>query len=224
MGKHGAAAMEWNGCSEAQLIAGLAQHKAGAFDELLHRYQSYLMSQCKRLCRGNQGASEDLYGMTILHLLMEDSANLANIKHLGGWLKQVTLCKYIDQQRKQAAESEKIKKYVFEADIGTASTQTPDELYFRSQIASHLERVISALPDSLKDVAVFRYLDDLPSRDIAACMGLSDDVVRKRLQLARTSMKKSLKSILTSDFHYSPSISIPNLHLRQTAREGALVE
>ncbi|UXU85377.1 RNA polymerase sigma factor [Burkholderia sp. S-53] len=190
---------KWDTCTETQLIIGLARRETGAFDEMLRRYQLYLLNQCKRLCNGNRSASEDLYGVIILRLLTEDSENLIKIKHLGGWLRQVALYQHIDERRKMAAEAARIRKYFFQIDFESMTAPSPEELYLHSEILFHLKQAIDALPPNLKAIAIFRYVEELPSRDIAACTGLSDDAVRKRLQLAKTLIKKSLESILVED-------------------------
>ena len=51
--------------------------------------------------------------------------------------------------------------------------------YFESERYERLERALAQLPDEMREVILLRKIDDLPSKEVARVMDLSDAAVRK---------------------------------------------
>ncbi len=56
-------------------------------------------------------------------------------------------------------------------------------------------RALSTLPQHLREVAVLRYFEDLPSREIASALRIHDGAVRFRLMVARRQLRPLLGEV-----------------------------
>jgi RNA polymerase sigma-70 factor (ECF subfamily) len=55
-----------------------------------------------------------------------------------------------------------------------------------------LESAIDTLPDGLREVFMLREVDGQSTADTAACLSVSEDVVKTRLSRARASLRREL--------------------------------
>lgn len=77
-------------------------------------------------------------------------------------------------------------------DLIAASLTSPSEAYSRDQKEFHLLRALSALPDDAREALRLRYLEGLPSKEIAERLGRTDGAVRVLLSRALTRLQESL--------------------------------
>lgn len=73
---------------------------------------------------------------------------------------------------------------------------SPEDVAAAHQLRRLLERHIDALPEGLRAVFVLRDVEELPTAETAACLGLSDEAVRVRLHRARHQLRESLAGAL----------------------------
>lgn len=59
-----------------------------------------------------------------------------------------------------------------------ASITSPSQAFSRNQKELHLQEVLATLPDESREALRLRYVDGLPTKDIAERMGKSDGAVR----------------------------------------------
>ncbi|STQ91432.1 RNA polymerase sigma factor [Iodobacter fluviatilis] len=180
----------WSNASEQELIIALASHNEGAFEEFITRYHHFLQHLCNRFCSGNTENSKDLYSLVLLHIYTESPFKLSQIRHLGGWLRQVTKSKFIDQQRWLNAENLRLQLHHKETDH--YRPVSPEYQALGDELLKQIQEVFQTLPENLHDVAYYRFVEEMPFREIAQLLKISEELARKRAQLARNLLKPAL--------------------------------
>lgn len=88
-----------------------------------------------------------------------------------------------------------------------AAVENPLDRAARRDISEKVRSAVEALPDTLREVTVLRYIGDYSAPEIANFMGLNAGTVRKRLFEARGKLKPSLLRTLSSELNgYAPSV------------------
>lgn len=77
-----------------------------------------------------------------------------------------------------------------------ATQESAEETMLRQEMICHIQQAIDRLPTRLRQACRLRFFYDLSYRDIADCLNLSTENVRKRLQQARTILQESLQDCL----------------------------
>ena len=87
-----------------------------------------------------------------------------------------------------------------------APGESPLDRVSRKDISEKVREAIEALPETLREVTLLRYIGDYSPAEIAGFMGLKAGTVRKRLYEARSKLKPRLFRVLSQDLnHYAPS-------------------
>lgn len=70
--------------------------------------------------------------------------------------------------------------------------QNPERQAFAGELRGLLEWAIDAPPDGMREVFVLREVEGLSTSEVAACLGVSDDVVKTRLSRGRAVLRRLL--------------------------------
>lgn len=76
------------------------------------------------------------------------------------------------------------------------SSPIPEEVVESRELQEELARLLSRLPRSWREPFLLRYRDGLPTRTIAKLEGLPPEVVRRRIELAR----ETLRALLADEY------------------------
>jgi RNA polymerase sigma-70 factor (ECF subfamily) len=72
------------------------------------------------------------------------------------------------------------------------STANPEKEAFSRELRVILEEAVDALPDGTREVFMLRQVEGLSTADTAACLSVSEDVVKTRLSRARAALRQNL--------------------------------
>ncbi|MXZ75076.1 MAG: sigma-70 family RNA polymerase sigma factor [Gemmatimonadetes bacterium] len=87
-----------------------------------------------------------------------------------------------------------------------AADESPLDRAARRDMSEKVRAAVEALPETLREVTVLRYIGDYSAPEIAHFMGLKAGTVRKRLFEARSKLKPSLLRTLSSELNgHAPS-------------------
>ena len=75
----------------------------------------------------------------------------------------------------------------------SAAADSPEEAYLNREIFAYLCHAVNDLPARLREPFVLRFFQEMAYRDIAECLILSTENVRKRIQQARDILRERLK-------------------------------
>lgn len=77
-----------------------------------------------------------------------------------------------------------------------ATPQTPEALLLQSDMRAQVNGKIDLLPDSYRIVLVLRDIEELTTREVAECLGISEANVKVRLHRARAALKRLLEPLI----------------------------
>lgn len=173
---------------DAALVQRLRSQERGAFDELYARHHQRIWAFLLRLS-GRRDEAEDLFQETWVkaarhvHRLEEGTRLLP-------WLFTIARNEHRSARRFLLFDFRKREQLLVEP--GEPS-QDPETLLFDRDEALLLEAALSSLGDAHREVLLLAHVEGLPSADIAAVLGQSDDAVRKRLSRARAELREAVE-------------------------------
>jgi len=125
------------------------------------------------------------------------SRKLATVEDPKTWLARIAWRVAVDRSkhrgRKREIPLENPGKPIAEA----ASADAPaDETMHGSQIGALLERLISALPEKLREPLILSAVEEMSPREVAVTLGISEAAVRSRVFRARHILREKLAEVV----------------------------
>jgi RNA polymerase sigma-70 factor (ECF subfamily) len=75
----------------------------------------------------------------------------------------------------------------------------PFEIVARAARQQRVAQAVHELPEPARSTVLYRYLDELPTREVAARMGVTEELVRKRLERALAELRRRLDGEFGAD-------------------------
>ena len=104
---------------------------------------------------------------------------------MGGWLRQISHHVCIDMIRRQ-----KVRK-TSPADFNEVAGVVPESVSVRES-REHLVRLVHALPESLREIVLLHYYDEMTYDQMATWLNVARSTVNDRLSKARQLLKQQL--------------------------------
>lgn len=154
-----------------------------------------LYRRCLGWTNGNTTEAEDLLGQLLMRILRIENTELEQVKCPRAWMTRILRHLYVDLVRgnwRAAAHDLEIERT-----LHTGSEPDPSIEVWHGELSEVLRSAIDALPSSLREPLVQRYIEGLDYQHIARCHHITPPAARKRCQLARDRIRASLKSTLS---------------------------
>ena len=137
--------------------------------------------------------AEDATQETFLRVLRYRS-NLASVENQKAWLARIAWRVAVDRSQKSGQKREvPIEDPERHAVAEVPSADAPaDYAIHGSQVGTLLERLISALPEKLREPLILSALEEMTPREVAATLEISDAAVRSRVFRARQILREKL--------------------------------
>lgn len=157
-------------------------------------HQDYLLKQSVRFMSGNIADAEDALSQAMLKGSQHFNGN--EIRNERAWLTRLVHNACMDQHRSRKRQQRLCEESIGDDPEETPTLQpqpqrTPDEALHMNQLFTALENHLKELPVSLLEPLMLRVIEEKSYDEIAACMGLSNCAVRKRIQLARDRLRQA---------------------------------
>ena len=151
--------------------------------EALYRdHRDRVFHLCLRLSGGNTAWAEDATQDVFVKLLQR-LHKLADTEDLGGWIYRVTMNTCMTRLKREGTVWGRVLQ-VLSGATSLSSRDTPERRVSVRQDLHAALSVLVELPARQRVVFTMRYLDELPQREIAATLKMSEGYVSKLL--ART--------------------------------------
>ncbi len=148
------------------------------FAEAVTKYRNDMYRACRALLDSDIDA-EDSVSEAVLRA-WQSFGSLRSSKALKSWLIKIAVnCAY-EHRRKTAGT-------VLENDMESLAGEAAETRDFG------LWDAVMRLPEEFRAVTVMYYFDDMPTKDIAASLGIKKGTVRSRLSRARAMLKTVLE-------------------------------
>jgi RNA polymerase sigma-70 factor (ECF subfamily) len=189
--------------NETELRDRVRAHDSTALADFIRMYQPQLLAYIERQLGESLRSKvepQDLLqdaAMAALHAL--PNTDLSD-RDPFGWLCQLAQQRVIDAGRKAHAQKRAAGKELASdgsrewVSVLAASITSPSQAVVRSEQQAELEAAIFALPADLQDLLRWRYVDEMPTKEIAAKLGKSDGAVRVLLSRTVQKLQELLRS------------------------------
>jgi len=196
-----AAAPAGDGDEELARRALAGEH--AAFEALVGRYQDKVYGLARRLTRRPADAEEVVQDTFVtVYRRLETFRGEARFST---WLYRVATNAALMLRRRQGRHpTESLDRYLprfdragrhaRDADHGRAARA--DEVIDRRRLARRAAEALERLPDRYRAPFVLRDLEEMPTAEVAAVLGVSNDVVRQRVHRARLMLRGYLSHLV----------------------------
>jgi RNA polymerase sigma-70 factor (ECF subfamily) len=177
---------------ESRLIAAARQGDQGAFAELYQLHHMYVRGICRNILRDD--SVDDLCQDTFLVAFTRLDSFHGNAK-FRNWITRIAVNQCLMTLRKRRHyvplefEDDTLKRYIFGA---------KDAVLEGAPARVDLEKMMSVLTDSTREMLIMACLDGNTEQEIAEKMGLGADVVRKRIYWAKRRMRSTFSAVAAS--------------------------
>lgn len=162
-----------------------------AFWELWEYYKTTLFLRlCLRWMGGNREDAEDALSGASIKAWCYFTRHAHEINNVKAWLARLLYNHCMNMHKSNQKDRHCTSFYwptSHPAEVSGSPVQAPpEEAFLRCEMQMYLRSRVNQLPQSLRDPLVLYFFGNMAQRDIAAHLNLSYEVVRKRLQHART--------------------------------------
>ncbi len=190
--------------TDEQLVVLYAEGNNSAFDILLNRHKSNVLSYIYFIVR-NRELAEDIFQETFVKAIVTlKQGRYTEIGKFRAWINRIAHNLIIDHFRQEKNE-QTISNDECEADLFNDprfSDKTIEDELVKSQILMDVKKLINYLPDSQREVLMLRYYKDLSFKEIADMTGVSINTALGRMRYAILNMRRMAEEkqmILTLD-------------------------
>ena len=181
---------------EVSIIEKARQGDAGAFTELVLRYERRIFRLAKNITRNDEDA-EDVLQETFLKAYKHLPEFQGNSRFYT-WIVRIAVNEALMKLRKRRPD--RFVSLDEEIDTGEETVAReiavwdgdPEQRYSREELRQILERAVESLRPTFRTVFLLRDVDELSTEETAAALGLSIPAVKSRLLRARLQLRESL--------------------------------
>ena len=187
-----AVALENSPDSDAQIIQQVLAGNTALFELLMRRYNERLFRVARSIVR-DEAEAEDVmqqaYVNAYTHL---DQFN--GTAQFSTWLTRIAVHEALARVRRQGRYEAIDSEDSLDAELFMERTTTfdPERLAASGELRGLLEASIDSLPDGMREVFMLRDVEGLNTLETAACLGVSEDVVKTRLSRARATLRRAI--------------------------------
>lgn len=177
---------------ESGLIAAARQGDQAAFAELYRLHHVYVRAICRNILRDD--SVDDLCQDTFL-VAFTRLDSFAGKSRFRTWMTRIAINQCLMALRKRRhyvpvpLDEEAIDQYVF---------VVKDAVLEGAPARMDLEKMMSVLTDSTREMLIMAYLDGIPETEIAETLGLSVNAVRCKLSRTKRKMRDMFSAVAAS--------------------------
>lgn len=199
------------------------------FWQIWLQHKPYLSQRCLHWMGGNRANAEEALSSAMLKARAKWPRYADKVTNPKAWLTRLTHNHCVDlhrAHRRQATSVDNFEEVVNKA-ISLADVPSPNTDLLKQELRTYLLQIITELPQRLRQPFILRFLKETSYRDIAHQLLISEANARKRVQQARSILRKQLKqylsglskkSILTTE---SPSQILTEEHHGNSSQQSA---
>ncbi|HKV38403.1 MAG TPA: sigma-70 family RNA polymerase sigma factor [Blastocatellia bacterium] len=181
---------------DRRLLQCVSRGEIDAFWVLWQRHRNYLFAICMKRFNGAREDAEDALSKAMLKALDKLSSKGSDIDNPKAWLARLTINLCVDiyrENRRRSSSVEDIESVATsEAHPVCSAAQSPEEELLEMELHSRVRRAVRDLPGNIHEPFVMRFVHEIPCRDVAERLSLTPDNVRKRIQRARSILRRRL--------------------------------
>jgi RNA polymerase sigma-70 factor (ECF subfamily) len=172
--------------SEKSWIQQAVAGDQDAFTRLVEAYQNPVYNLAYRLL-GNSVEAEDAAQETFIRAYLHlDSYDLG--RKFSSWLLSIASHYCIDLLRRRRMNLVSMDDLPPMVELSMPHTTQPEQIVVQGQAAGDVQRLLEALSPAYRTPIILRYWYDMPYKEIAELMGVTESTVKTRLHRARAKL------------------------------------
>jgi RNA polymerase sigma-70 factor (ECF subfamily) len=181
----------WKTLSDEQVVERILDGQTALFEILMRRHNERLYRAARAIVRDDNEAEDVMqqaYVNAYAHLRQFDGRAA-----FATWLTRITVNEAIARTRRRDRyetlnETDALSFRRFHS----VSARTPEAETLSQELRVLLESAVDSLPEGYRVVFMLREVEGLSTAETAACLDLTEDVVRTRLSRARSALRQEL--------------------------------
>jgi RNA polymerase sigma-70 factor (ECF subfamily) len=182
----------WSALSDEQIVNQVVEGHTALFEVLMRRHNERLYRAARAILRDDAEAEDVIqqaYVNAYSHLRQFDRRSA-----FATWLTRIAVHEAISRARRRGryqsiGDGDLVP---FPATFPMQSVPDPERQAFIREMRVVLEAAVDALPDGYREVFMLREIEGLSTADTAACLDVSESVVKTRLLRARAALRRDL--------------------------------
>jgi RNA polymerase sigma-70 factor (ECF subfamily) len=178
---------------DAEVIRRVRAGERGLFEVLMRRYNQRLYRAARSIVK-DEDEAEDVMQQAYVNAF-QHLDQFAERASFATWLTRIAVHEALARRRRRgrAVEIEAMHRDDGgEPEILTSRDPDPEEQALTGELRRTLEAAVDGLPAMYRVVFVLREVEGLGTRETAACLDTSEDVVKTRLHRARSLLQREL--------------------------------
>ncbi|HEY1551631.1 MAG TPA: sigma-70 family RNA polymerase sigma factor [Kofleriaceae bacterium] len=169
---------------DAELVERSRRHDADAFGALVERHRQLVFAVALAAC-GDAALAEDVAQEAFV-AAWRDLDRLRDTARVGTWIAGIARNLAANAVRTRA------RRDSLAPDATEASAPSPEDAARSREDRELLARALAEIPDAHRESLVLFYLEGESIAEIAAALGVREDVVKQRLSRGRRALKQSV--------------------------------
>ena len=174
-----------------QVLAGNTER----FELLMRRHNERVYRAARAIVRDEhevEDVMQQAYVNAFAHLRQFNGS-----ARFSTWLTRIAINESLARVRHQSRhqrlrDSDDGRFAAVEPIAGRVARDDPERHAMASELRAHLESAIDSLPGGIREVVVLRAVEGLSTAEVAACLSVSEDVVKTRLLRGRAALRRIL--------------------------------
>lgn len=192
-----------------ELLCRVAEGNTPSFWMLWDLHKGHLYHLCLWQMGGVREDAEDALSRAMLRALEKLPNNACKIENFRAWLSRLTLNLCVDMHRERRRQVRRLESFENALPgsndrVLAADADSPEEGLINREMFAYVCRAVDDLPQRLREPFVLRFFQEMDYREIAECLILSTDNVRKRIQQARDILREQLNRFLQGSVGHHP--------------------
>jgi len=179
--------------ADAEVIRRVRGGETALFEVLMRRYNQRVYRAARAILK-DEDEAEDVMQQAYVNAY-QHLDQFAERASFATWLTRIAIHEALARARRRARVGEIDAMMEYDDDAPgrlTARDLDPEQQALAGELRRVLEDSIDALPEAYRSVFVLREVEGLTTTEVAACLEVSDDVVKTRLHRARGMLREEV--------------------------------
>jgi RNA polymerase sigma-70 factor, ECF subfamily len=182
--------------TDEDLIRQVLAGDTSRFELLMRRYNERIYRVARSIVRDDHEAEDVMQQAYVNAFVHLDQFN--GSARFSTWLTRIAVNESLARVRRQD-RYRPLSDGIAPPEPHRAGPHNPERQAIASELRGHLEAAIDSLPDGTREVFVLRAVQQLSTSEVAACLDVSEDVVKTRLSRARAALRRFLRERVSAE-------------------------
>lgn len=177
--------------SDEEVVDRVRRGETALFELILRRHNQRLFRVARAVLKDDVEAEDALQQAWLAAYAHLDQ--FAGAAQLSTWLTRIALHAALARRRQRLRRSEVVFADGDDAmDEGRPRPSTPEQEAHAREMATLVERAVDELPEIYRLVFVLREVQEMSTAEAAACLEVTEEVVKTRLLRARAMLREAI--------------------------------